>query len=207
MRVRRDRPTTTRHECNPREGLGVLVHVTESQERTAPTVPDPLVRSLERADRDRFEQLYADAYQRLVRTAWLLLDDRGAAEEVVQESFVRLHGVWDRVDQPAPYVRAIVVNLARSRIRRRLLRRARIERSAVAPEGPDELAVRTSEHQAVLRSLQALTAAQRAVVVCRYWLDLGEAETAVELGMAIGTVKSHAHRALRRIERQLEASS
>ena len=58
---------------------------------------------------------------RLVRMARLFTDDRNAAEDIVQEAFIRLHRAADRLKDPekaAPYLRSIVVNLARDHNRR-----------------------------------------------------------------------------------------
>ena len=50
-----------------------------------------------------------------------------------------------------------------------------------------------------LAALQSLPRPQRSVVVLRYWLELSVAETAAELQISEGTVKSHAHRGLDRL--------
>ena len=71
--------------------------------------------------------LHREHYRSLVRLACVLLDELGAGEEVVQEVFVRVHHSWDRVDEPLTYLRATVLNLARSRMRRRLVARRRVE--------------------------------------------------------------------------------
>jgi RNA polymerase sigma factor (sigma-70 family) len=65
------------------------------------------------------------------------------------------------------------------------------ERST-APDVTDCIVDRDS----VVRALRALTVRERRVVVLRYLYDLSEAETAAELGMRVGTVKSTTHRAI-----------
>ena len=68
--------------------------------------------------------LYVKHYTTLVRLAALLLDDRGASEEVVQDAYVKMHAAWRRIDdtdRALAYLRQTVVNLARSRMRRRLM--------------------------------------------------------------------------------------
>ena len=61
--------------------------------------------------------LYAAHYRSLVRLAALLLRDASAAEEVVQDSFVAMHGAWRRLadpDRALAYLRQSVVNRSRS---------------------------------------------------------------------------------------------
>src|SRR6266571_7044978 len=63
--------------------------------------------------------LFERRYLAMVRTAQLLLGDRASAEDVAQEAFARLHGRIERVAEPDAYLRAVVVNLSRSALRRR----------------------------------------------------------------------------------------
>lgn len=159
-------------------------------------------------DRDAaLADLHRDHYAELVRVACLLLDDRGASEEVVQDAFVRVHRVWARVDQPLPYLRATVLNLARSRMRRRLVARRHAEPEARPAASAEEEHVVLMEHQEVLDALRSLPRRQRECLVLRYYLDLSEAEIAATLGISAGSVKSHAHRGVAAIARHLEERS
>src|ERR1041384_8207107 len=95
-------------------------------ERPAPAAADGRER--------RVAELPRDHYAELVRLACLLVDDRGSGEEIVQEAFVRVYQAWARIEQPLVYLRSTVLNLARSRMRRRQVARRRVE--PVAPAGP-----------------------------------------------------------------------
>jgi RNA polymerase sigma-70 factor (sigma-E family) len=167
---------------------------------------------------DADEAALATAFRRdspaLVGLARLLLDDAGQAEEVVQEAFVRTYARWDRVrdrDDPLPYVRRAVVNLARSRLRRR-----RVERGTRA--GGAEEDVPSAEVTATARARQRELAAavmtlprrQRECVVLRFFMDCSLREIAQTLRISDGSVKQHLHRALvsleRRVDRPEEAS-
>jgi RNA polymerase sigma-70 factor (sigma-E family) len=151
--------------------------------------------------------LYRARYDAMVRLATLLVDDPGAAEEVVQDAFVRLGTHWDRVADPSArgaYLRATVVNLSRSRLRRRRVAR----RLRLAPS-PDALAaehhVMVGEDQrAVLAALATLSERQRACVVLRYYQDLTAPVIAATLGISVGSVKTHLHRGLVALAAQLE---
>ena len=66
------------------------------------------------------EELYAAHYRRLVRLAVLLVRDVETAEEVVQDSFVAMHGRWRRLRDPdkgLAYLRQTVVNRSRANAR------------------------------------------------------------------------------------------
>ena len=157
------------------------------------------------------EQLVAELYAAhrlsLVRLAVLLVDDLGAAEDVVQDVFTGLLNGKRLRDPEAAlgYLRVGVVNRARSALRRRRTARAYAPPEDVAPDGPDERVVLDEEHRQVLAALHGLPARQREVLVLRYWSDLSEAEIAAALGISRGTVKSTASRALAALEKTLDA--
>lgn len=157
------------------------------------------------ADRDEaLAALHRVHYVGLVRLACLLVDDPGTAEEVVQEGFVRVHGAWGRIDDPLTYLRVTVLNLARSRLRRRLVARRRVEPVVRPAASPEEHVVLLADQQEVLDAVRALPRRQRECIVLRYYLDLSEAEIASALGISTGSVKSHSHRGIAALARRLE---
>lgn len=153
-----------------------------------------------RAD-EALEELYAAHWRRLVRLAVLLVRDVGTAEEVVQDAFVAVHGRWGRLhdnDKALAYLRQAVVNGSRSVLRHRVvvdrhLRATGPRPLATAPDA-DAGALDAARRGAVLEALGQLPDRQREVLVLRYYLDLSEAEIAEALGIARGSVKSHASR-------------
>ncbi len=150
------------------------------------------------------EALFRAEYRSLVRLARLLVDDPGQAEEVVQDAFVALHRNWARADDPLRYVRTCVVNGARGRLRRRATARKHL-RSLEAPvdDAPDRVVLAESQ-QAVAAALETLPPRQRACIALRFYSGLTEAETAATLGISIGSIKTHVHRALATLAVRLE---
>ena len=156
------------------------------------------------------EHLYASHYVRLVRLAVLLVRDVETAEEVVQDSFVAMHGRWGTLAEPdkaLAYLRRAVVNHARSALRRRGVR-ARHEASTPPVvrhlPGADENALAGERRTAVLDVLRRLPDRQREVLALRFYLDLSEAEIAETLGISRGAVKSHASRGVAALRSLME---
>jgi RNA polymerase sigma-70 factor (sigma-E family) len=148
---------------------------------------------------EALEVLYAAHWRQLVRLAVMLLHDQGAAEEVVQDSFVAMHSKWGRLHDPdkaLAYLRQSVVNRARSRLRHLAVVRRHAERQAppAVVAGADHTAYDLDRRSTVLDALRALPRRQREVLALRYYLDLSEAEIAEVLQISRGAVKSHASR-------------
>jgi RNA polymerase sigma-70 factor (sigma-E family) len=143
--------------------------------------------------------VFRESYSELVGLAALLLDERGLAEEVVQEAFARTYVAWPRLRErsdPLPYVRRAVMNLARGGLRRRMI--ARRHRPAVeeVAASPEAMLLAEERSEAIADAVAALPRRQRECVVLRYLLDCSVAETAAALGISDGAVKQHVHRAM-----------
>ena len=147
----------------------------------------------EQADFDAF---VASSGPRLLRTAHLLAGDRHRGEDLLQDVLVRTYLRWSRIHgDPESYVRHGLVNAQRNAWTR-LLSRESLRTDLPERTASGDLAADAARVDAVARALQGLTVRERAVLVLRYWSDLTEVQTAAELGLAVGTVKSTAHRAL-----------
>ena len=155
---------------------------------------------------DALAELHRTHYRSLVRIARLLVDDEASGEDIVQDAFVRVFNGWDRVDDPVKYLRATVMNGARSRLRRRLVARRYVPPVARETAGADEFVVVQSEHAAVVAAVRALPRRQRECLVLRYYADMSEAEIAATLGISPGSVKSHSHRGMAELTRVLGES-
>jgi RNA polymerase sigma factor (sigma-70 family) len=164
-----------------------------------------------RGDPAAFEELVL-AYQSLAfRTAFMIAGDAADAEEAAQDGFVKAHralGRFRRGEPFRPWLLAIVANEARNRRRTRGRRAALTLRAAAEPgapgSDPEEAALAAERRQRLLAAVERLREDHRDVLACRYFLELSEEETAAALGLARGTVKSRTHRALSRLQEELE---
>jgi RNA polymerase sigma-70 factor (sigma-E family) len=156
-------------------------------------VPD-----LSAADADTaVEQLYAAHWRQLVRLSVLLVHDQAAAEDVVQDAFVAMHGKWGRLrdpDKALAYLRQAVVNRSRSQLRHRGVVERHARRTTVGDVVVDGPSVGGARRDAVKDALRQLSERQREVLVLRYYLDWSEAQIADALNISRGAVKAHAHR-------------
>jgi RNA polymerase sigma-70 factor (sigma-E family) len=146
---------------------------------------------------EEYARFVESAYAGLVRTGYLLTGDRGYAEDLVQQCLLGTYRAWSRLESPAvaqAYTRTSMVRLAmrwRSRRWRGEVPTDPLPEASIADHAVD---VTVAEH--VRRALAGLPAAQRAVLVLRFFDDRSEAEIAEILRCSVGTVKSRASRAL-----------
>jgi len=149
-------------------------------------------------DGDRLEELYVRFAPGGIRLAYLMTGDRGVAEDLVQEAFVRFVGRLHSLRDPnafEAYLRRTVINLSKNHYRRRAVERADLERQAsFPPQIHEERDV--SEYEAMRRALLELPARQRAAIVLRYYEDLPEAQMAEVLRCRPATVRSLISRGL-----------
>ena len=145
-----------------------------------------------------FDAFFVDRFAELSRLAFLLTGSSGAAEEIAQDACEQVFRRWDDVTHPRAYARVAVVNGARAWGRRRSRRAANaaeVELASAVDVDVDEIAVR-----AVLADLPQ---EEREVLVWRFYADLKVDDIAAELEMPAGTVKSHIHRGLARMHKEL----
>ena len=154
------------------------------------------------AANDDFEGFFTAAYPRLVRQLFAVVGDVGDAEDVVQEAFARAAVRWQRIsayDNPEGWVRRVALNRARSN-----LRRSRRALAALVRVGPaDDVPELSPDAMAVAEAMRRLPLRHREVLVLHYVVQLSVDETAAQLGIPVGTVKSRLARGRAALARQL----
>jgi len=148
------------------------------------------------------------------RTAYLLTGSAADAEEATQTAFVKAWTALPRFRPGAefrPWLLRIVANEAHNRRRASKRREALGLRAAAevasgdAVPSPEALALGDEQRRELLEAVNRLDERDRDVLACRYFLELGEEETAEVLGVRRGTVKSRTARALERLRREVTA--
>ena len=146
-----------------------------------------------------------------IRLAVVMLGDRSAAEDVVQDAYCGLYRRWQHLDDPGralAYLRSAVLNGCRNQLRARN-RARRPPPPAVGPEAAsaasaEEGVLLAEEHREVLTALRGLPPRQREALVLRFYLGLAEPDIAAAMGVSAGTVKSTTSRALAALGRLLK---
>lgn len=159
---------------------------------------------------ESFEALYQAEYRPLLALAFTLTGSRAAAEELVQETFLRVCLRWNRLaayDRPGGFARRVLLNLATSRARRlaaeaRAL--ARLDRRRATDEGGHVLSSGSAEFWAAVRSLPRR---QAEVLSLHYLEDRSVNDVANILGCSEVTVRSHLHTGRKRLAAVLGLSS
>ena len=152
---------------------------------------------------EEFDAFMTASWASLYRTAMLITGDVHLAEDLLQNAMGKVYKAWPRVSRvahPRAYARTVLANEASSWWRTR-------SSSEVPTETlPEETAASSHDDRVVEADVMWQALGQlpsRAVLVLRYYEDLSGAEIAAVLGISEGTVKSHAHRALRTLETTL----
>ena len=168
-----------------------------------------LVVRAQAGDREAFAALASAANDWLRRTAWLIVRDAGAVDDVVQETLL---GAWldlPRLREPERFqawLRRLLVRACADHARRKRSSRVH-EVDLLAVDGPTALDVqhRTAQRDQLERGLRLLTVEQRTVLVLTYYLDLPLAEAAQALDIPVGTMESRLDRARSALRAALDA--
>ncbi len=145
----------------------------------------------------------------LLRTAYLLTGDAAAAEELVQDTLVRLYPKWAMVqaaDVPLAYVRRSITNAFINHTRRASRRELVVELLPESPDSADD-SRRFDDRDQLWALLRVLPLRQRAALVLRFFHDLSDEQIAEELGCRAGTVRSLISRGLASMREQLISES
>ena len=176
---------------------------------------------------DAVTSLYQQHAVGLIRLAVIMLGDRTAAEDVVQDAFLGLYRNWQRLGDPANalvYTRSAVLNRCRNAVRDQARRshreqaagvgtwlntegtqtsRGQPSRNWAAAESPESAVLLTEASRQMLAAIRKLPDRQREAIVLRFYLDMTEEEAANAMGVSRGTVKSTTSRAVAALGRML----
>ena len=165
------------------------------------------MRRLTRAARDAaYAEFVAVRQTHLRRIAYAVCGDWHRADDLLQTAFVKLYVAWPRLHHDGreeAYVRQIIVRANIDESRRPW------RREAPGLDGWDQSAraeMPYEERSVLFAALQQLPPMQRKAVVLRHWLGLSVEETAADLRISTGTVKSHSHRAVAALRSQLASA-
>lgn len=160
-----------------------------------------------RRDDAAYVDFVAARQQHLFRVAYAVCGDWHQAGDLLQTALAKLYVAWPRVSRDGreeAYARQIIVraNIDESRRRKRQPATPGLEGFDLASR--EELGI--EERSTLFEALQSLPEMQRKAVVLRHWLGLSVAETARELGVTEGTVKSHTSRGIEKLQAVLTSS-
>lgn len=151
-------------------------------------------------DRPDYEWVFRASFTSISRTVFLIVHDRGAAEEITQEAFIKLLQRWDAVagyDHPQAWARKVAVRMAVRHVRRESRRPVKEATALRAAGGLVDPALD------VALAVRHLAPMQRAAVVLHYYEDRPVAEIARMLQVSESTVKQHLYRARARLAQSL----
>jgi RNA polymerase sigma-70 factor (sigma-E family) len=148
--------------------------------------------------------LFDEHYGRLRDLAFMIIGDRGAAEELVMEAFLKTFSGWGRIrdlDRADAYLKRAVVNLCRSKIRRKtieLRQNAMVYRREERRKSGWDADLHEDSRE-LWAAVRELPVRQRACIVLFYAEDLPEGDIADILDCSVGTVRSQLSRARRKL--------
>ncbi len=160
-----------------------------------------------RRNDDEFAEFVKLRSPSLLRAAYLMVGDRGLAQDLVQEALAKTYVAWPRLRDRAnseAYARRVVTTTAITWYRRKGWHGEQpTDRLPESGEALGDHADQTADRLLVWSCLRRLPPRQRVAVVLRYYVDLTEAQTAETMGCAVGTVKSQVAAGLAKLRSQL----
>jgi len=170
-----------------------------------------LIQQVRDGDLQSFETLFHKYKGLVFRTALAITRDANAAEDILQDCFLRLHANIDRLDGSvpiSPWLHRVTVNLAYNVLASRRRVSSPLDfvvetLTALPSSAPDRLAERLETRDALRRAIDSLDFRHRVVVILFYLSDFSLEEIAYILDCPVGTVKSRLHYARNKLRSQL----
>jgi len=171
-----------------------------------------LLKACRSGDPGAFEELVRRTQHRVYALAYRLVGDRGEAEDVAQEAYLRVFRSLGGFRQEARFetwLHRIVVNAALSHLRRRGRFGDLVRDAGTDPEPPPAPPAqdRAVDRDLIRRALEELPAGSRTTLVLYEMYGLSCREIGEELGVSEGAVKVRLHRARRRLKEAIHGAS
>ena len=147
---------------------------------------------------DALASLFRAQWAPLTRLAGAILADRAAAEEVVMDAFVKVASGWQRfsgVERQEAYLHRAVINLCRSRLRRKTVEARFAHRESSVSRADSRTDASVENRLDVMHLIGRLPPRQRLLIALRYAADMTEEQIADELSLSLGGVKSQLSKA------------
>lgn len=171
----------------------------ESEPSSLPALRPSLVALPGMTDKpETITQLFEQEESGLLRFAMGIVRERGAAEELVQEAFLRLHQIWDEVENPRGWIYRSLRNLAINHLRDRKPQSELNEETAAAEDRLPTEAMGRDEAMGMMRLLLAeMPEEDRQLVTLKYHDDLKYQEISRRTGLTVSNVGYRLHHALK----------
>ena len=178
-------------------------------------VEQALIQRWQAGEADAFEELYTRHATVIYRLGWAMLQQAQAAEDVVQETFLRAHKARQRFDPTrasfGTWIYQIALNYCRSYLRRKRLLTVpwlrpngeMLELPDSSKSGPEVSALRGEYRRMLWEAVQNLSEPLREVVILHYYMEFPAVEIAVQLNCPEGTIYSRLHNARRHLAQAL----
>jgi RNA polymerase sigma-70 factor (ECF subfamily) len=178
-------------------------------------VEQALIQRWQAGEADAFEELYTRHATVIYRLGWAMLQQAQAAEDVVQETFLRAYKARQRFDPTrasfGTWIYQIALNYCRSYLRRKRLLTVpwlrpngeMLELPDSSKSGPEVSALRGEYRRMLWEAVQNLSEPLREVVILHYYMEFPAVEIAVQLNCPEGTIYSRLHNARRHLAQAL----
>ena len=170
-----------------------------------------LIACVQNGDIDALGVLYQRHRTQVYRTALAITHDEGMAEDILQETFLRVYryaGSFDKTQPFGPWLYRITINLTYNWINRakRIMNlfQGAIEWVVSSPwQNPETVAESQEQSRILRRAINNLPDSQRNVIILYYLEGLSVSEVAYALDIAEGTVKSRLFHARKKLKKAI----
>jgi RNA polymerase sigma factor (sigma-70 family) len=148
--------------------------------------------------RKLFTEFYGENYLKSTRLAYLMMNDKTAAEDIAQDSFLALYLRYERLENPEGYLRTVVINKCKTALKKKTYDNRKIR--AIADKSNRENELNLSDSDDFLNQLGVLSVKQKTAVILRYYLRFSDAEVANVIKCRPSSVSKIISRALEKLK-------